>query len=41
MSKALHKSEIAAPPVEWRSVRIVGLLIVIALAFAILAAVYN
>jgi hypothetical protein len=41
MSKGLHRSEIAAPPAEWRHLRIWGLLVVIVLALAALAAVYN
>jgi hypothetical protein len=40
MGENLRKSEIAAPPVEWQHIRILGLLIVIVLALAALAAVY-
>jgi hypothetical protein len=40
MGKIQRRSEIAAPPAEWRHIRILGLLIVIVLALAVLAAVH-
>ncbi len=39
MREAQHKSDLAAPPVEWRHLQFWGLLIVIVLALALLAAV--
>jgi hypothetical protein len=41
MSKGLRRSEIAAPPVEWRLFRFWGPLVVLILALAVLAGVYN
>jgi hypothetical protein len=35
-----HRSEIAAPPAEWRHFRFWGLLIVLILALGVLAAVF-
>jgi hypothetical protein len=39
MGEIQHRSEIAAPPVEWRHFRFWGLLIVVIFAVAVLAAV--
>jgi hypothetical protein len=41
MSKGLRRSEIAAPPVEWRLFRFWGLLVLLILALAVLAAIYR
>jgi hypothetical protein len=41
MSNGLRRSEIAAPPAEWRHSRFWGLLVVLILVLAVLAAVYN
>jgi hypothetical protein len=40
MSEGLHTSEIAAPPIGWRHFRFWGLLVVLILALAVLAAVW-
>jgi hypothetical protein len=40
VSEGLHRSEIAAPPAGWRHFRFWGLLIIVVLALAVLAAIY-